>query len=402
MAAGTSEGSGFNIEEMLEWARTEDPFAAAAIFCIINILGTSVIPLPIGVWMMVAAGVLYGQVLGLVLYLSTSIIGAWITFGVVRLVRERIIGMLGKHAETWRRLDAAITREGLWIALLWRVAPIAPYVASSAMISMTDIPMHDYLWTTAIGIIPSSFPVVSGAALADTMLIERKDVDPVVLGINIASLAAGVYVMVRLGAIAMEVLQRDVAANEAADGEEGSYGAANGATDGRPGEVRVVDGAGAAAGVHPSPAKSPAENSARAAFEVLSRALSSRSMVASASSLGSGLGASAQQLGASAQQLGVQVGSTAQQLGAATYSSGKILLVDTPPRMLSELGQSARNLSGSVLGSIGSGLDRLTNGTGSAHGSGSSLASRGAASGPSPGSLRGSKPPSTADLRSLL
>ena len=64
----------------------------------------------------------YGQLLGLALYLSTSLVGAWITFGVVRLVRHRIVALLGPHAETWRRLEAAITREGLWIALLWRVA----------------------------------------------------------------------------------------------------------------------------------------------------------------------------------------------------------------------------------------------------------------------------------------
>ena len=79
--------------------------------------------------------------------------------------------------------------------------------------------MFDYLWTTGLGIIPSSFPIVTGAALAGTILVEQKEVDPVTLGINVLSLLAGVYVMIRLGAIAMGVIkgiQQDRAAAEAA------------------------------------------------------------------------------------------------------------------------------------------------------------------------------------------
>ena len=94
-------------------------------------------------------------------YLSTSA-RCTITFLIVRSLKDSVIKWLGPHADTWRRLDAAITREGLYICFLWRVAPIAPYVVSSAMISMTNISMWDYTWTTALGIIPSSFPIVSG------------------------------------------------------------------------------------------------------------------------------------------------------------------------------------------------------------------------------------------------
>ena len=126
----------------------------------------------------------------------------------MRLLKHRVIEMLGRHAATWRRLDEAITREGLWICFLWRVAPIAPYVISSAMISMTNISQWDYMWTTSLGIIPSSFPVVSGAAMAGTLLIEKKEMDPVTMTINVLSIGAGIYVMIRLGAIAVEVMAK--------------------------------------------------------------------------------------------------------------------------------------------------------------------------------------------------
>ena len=259
------------IDDVLDWARTQQPLVAVSIFCVVNILSTSVFPIPLGVWMMLIAGILYGQVLGLALYLSTCLLGAWITFGVTRLIRPRIIAMLGEHADTWRRLDTAITREGLWIALLWRVAPIAPFVVSSAMIAMTDIAMHDYLWTTALGIIPSSFPIVSGAALAGTMLIEHRQVSKLTLGINIASVAAGVYVMVRLGAIAVEVLRRDVAENESSSGSTDDSACTDSKAASKAGGV---GGAGGEEG-RVAPPRSPAEKSFRASFDVISRQLSS-------------------------------------------------------------------------------------------------------------------------------
>jgi hypothetical protein len=103
-----------DLNRIVDWARSQHPILATTIFCVVNVFGTSVFPLPIGVWMMVIAGILYGLVGGLAIYLSTSLLGAWITFLVVRLVRQRVISLLGPHADTWRALDAAIMQEGLW------------------------------------------------------------------------------------------------------------------------------------------------------------------------------------------------------------------------------------------------------------------------------------------------
>ena len=154
----------------IDWARGQNSTVAMTAFAIVNIIGTSVLPLPIGVVMMVAGGVLFGQVVGLVLYLVTCTVGAMITFLIVRSLKSRVIDWLGPHGPTWKRLEAAIKREGLYICFLWRVAPIAPFVVSSAMISMTDITTWEYLWTTAVGIIPSTFPIVSGTDLHTCIL----------------------------------------------------------------------------------------------------------------------------------------------------------------------------------------------------------------------------------------
>ena len=58
--------------------------------------------------------------------------------------------------------------------------------------------------------------------MAGTVLIEKKEMDPTTLTINVLSIGAGIYVMIRLGAIAMEVMaksgmQDDQSAPVAAD-----------------------------------------------------------------------------------------------------------------------------------------------------------------------------------------
>ena len=356
------------VEVALQWARNQQPLVAVGILCAINITFCSVLPLPMGVWLMIIFGVLYGQMLGVALYLLTSLIGAWITFGIVRLVRHRIVEMLGPHTATWRRMDAAITREGLWLALLWRVAPIAPYVVSSAMLSMTDISQWNYLWTTALGIIPSSFPIVTGAALAGTMLIERKEVDPVTLGINVASLLAGIYVCVRLGQIAVEVIKRGDAADAevADDAADAAAPRSPKSGSGAPAAVSVGSRMNLFSGGHgvPSPV-SPAEKSARSVFDVLARNLASHAQTSVRAVQG---------------------------------------VVEGSARGLADLGSSAAHVSTEL-------LDRLAGSSQSLAtlGSGSSLESRGrvARGAASPAGSGGShsassKPASQSDLRLLL
>ena len=185
------------LTDFLGWAESEAPLTVICIFSVANIAASSVIPLPgLSVPLMIAAGVLWGEYTGLLIYLVTCTFGAWLTFLLTRVLRECVLRNLGQHLETWKRLDAAITREGLRICLLWRVAPLAPFVVSSVLISMTAIPQIDYVWTTALGIIPSSVPVVSGAALGRT-LATHEELGTLSLVVNVLSIGAGAYVMVR-------------------------------------------------------------------------------------------------------------------------------------------------------------------------------------------------------------
>ena len=50
--------------------------------------------------------------------------------------------------------------------------------------------------------------------MAGTYLIEKKEMDPVTLAINIISIGAGIYVMIRLGAIAVAVMAKSGAQDD--------------------------------------------------------------------------------------------------------------------------------------------------------------------------------------------
>ena len=185
----------------------EEPELSFGLFAIGNILATSVVIVPpLGFTFCVLAGLMYGAVLGCVAYVVTCAFGAWLTFLFTRMLRPHVIALLGEHASTWERIDAAITREGVVICMLWRIAPIAPFVLSSMMISLTAITQFDYVWTTSIGIIPSTIPIVSAAALGKSLA--SGEASTFQIAFNVVSILAGVYVVYRLAMIAKAAIER--------------------------------------------------------------------------------------------------------------------------------------------------------------------------------------------------
>lgn len=196
----------FTLAGLTQFAEDE-PELGFGLFAIGNIIATSIVPVPMGVFFCALAGLMYGAVLGACAYIVTCAFGAWITFLLTRLLRSWVISRLGEYATTWERIDRAIMREGVIICMLWRIAPIAPFVLSSVLISLTTITQWQYVWTTSIGIIPSTIPIVSAAALGANLA--SGEADRLSIAFNVISMLAGVYVVYRLAIIAKSVLGRD-------------------------------------------------------------------------------------------------------------------------------------------------------------------------------------------------
>ena len=200
-----------------------DPIMGVALYAVANIVITSVCPIPLGVFMIVAAALLWGAMLGGVLYISTCAIGSAITFELARCLRPRLLGRLSEqHRQTFNTLDAALVEDGATIAILWRIAPIAPFVLSSALISLTSITRETYLWTTLVGCVPSALPILLGAQVAGRAVVgDESDRSPLALAISVLSVLAAVLLAVKLGRVAVATFRRHGVAAGADDDKEG-------------------------------------------------------------------------------------------------------------------------------------------------------------------------------------
>ena len=187
----------------------DSPISTFFEYNLINMIFCSLLPIPLASSMVMVAVLLYGMVLGLFINTISTVIGCWLSLIITRhMCRPRIIRLLGRYEEKWRALDFAIMEEGYQIALLIRLAPVAPLVLSNVLLSMTSISQRTYLWTTAVGIVPSNLPFAYVALLGRSMLTEFPPSDPVLLSLSLVGLAASVLIAWKIGRIATRVLRR--------------------------------------------------------------------------------------------------------------------------------------------------------------------------------------------------
>jgi uncharacterized membrane protein YdjX (TVP38/TMEM64 family) len=172
-----------------------DPSSPAILleYSIVNIVATSVIPVPVAGPLTAVAAALFGLVGGMAINVGTSVVGAWLGLLAVRhACRPCFMRMLGRYHEQWKALDAALTAQGYQVALLIRLAPVAPMVLTNILLSLTSLPLGTYLWTCAIGIVPANLPYAYAAELGISLSEEFPPKDPVMLTMTIIGFVASV------------------------------------------------------------------------------------------------------------------------------------------------------------------------------------------------------------------
>ena len=188
---------------------TDSPITTFFEYNLLNVVFCSVLPFPLASSMVAAAVLLYGMVLGLLINTVSTVFGCWLSLIITRhMCQPRIMRLLGRYEAKWQALDFAIVEEGCQIALLIRLAPVAPLVLSNVLLSMTSISQRTYLWTTAIGIVPSNLPFAYVALVGRSMLEEFPPRDPVILSLSLAGLIASVLIAWKIGRIANRVLRK--------------------------------------------------------------------------------------------------------------------------------------------------------------------------------------------------
>ena len=173
----------------------------------INFVACSVVPVPMSGGLVAVGALLFGIVWGMIINTITATLGSYVCLLLTRSVcRGCFIRMLGRHAQRWQALDAALVADGPLLALLIRVTPLAPLVVTNTLLSLTSISQKNYCWTTLVGIVPANLPYAYAAQLGLSLYDDFPPKDPVMLSMTVLGLVASVVIACKVGMIARRAL----------------------------------------------------------------------------------------------------------------------------------------------------------------------------------------------------
>jgi uncharacterized membrane protein YdjX (TVP38/TMEM64 family) len=157
------------LAQQAEWksAVNENLVLALILFFIIEVIlvGLSV---PVATALSVIAGVLFGRWLGTAVVSFASTLGALLAMLVARYVIGEALRRWASRRPRWQAmlhaLDRGVQRDGWFYLLLIRLAPVFPFFLVNVGMGLTRIRAWAYTWSTQLGMLPSTFVVVSAGA----------------------------------------------------------------------------------------------------------------------------------------------------------------------------------------------------------------------------------------------
>lgn len=160
---------------------------AAPLLFLLGHVVVTVAPIPRTVFTL-AAGLLFGPVLGVALSLVSTMLSAVLAFGVVRRFAR---GLVLPHLDhkVLRAVDARLSRRG-WLAVAsLRLIPAVPFSVLNYCSALSSIRFRHYLAGT-VGIVPGSVAVV---VLGDALTGRTS---PALLAVSLAGAAVGMVGLV--------------------------------------------------------------------------------------------------------------------------------------------------------------------------------------------------------------
>lgn len=139
---------------LLRAAVREDLLRAAALYCVLTVVGCVVLSLP-GVTFAVIAGVLFGPWLGTALCLVATTLGAIAAFLAGRFfLKDTIEPLVKKNALLNRLLFEDAGRSDIVLLMITRLVPLFPYNLQNFAYGVTDISLGAYSLYTFLFMIP--------------------------------------------------------------------------------------------------------------------------------------------------------------------------------------------------------------------------------------------------------
>jgi len=127
---------------------------------------------PVGIWLTVLAGFLFGTWIGTAVVNIGATIGAVLAFLSGRYVFAGAIHRVAlTHPRLHRRLmaiDEGFRNHGAYYVVLLRLTPVFPFFVVNLGLGLTSVRLRDYWWATQFGMLPISLVIAqTGASLAE-------------------------------------------------------------------------------------------------------------------------------------------------------------------------------------------------------------------------------------------
>ena len=153
--------------------------AMVAGFMVIYIIQTT-LSLPGAAILSLAAGAIFGSIMGTFYAVSAASIGATLAFLVTRyLLRDLVLARFGSKLEGMNR---ELELRGFNYLLFLRLVPLFPFFLINLASGLTRLPLRTFVFGTLLGIIPGGFVFVNAGASLATITSLSGIVSPRVLG----------------------------------------------------------------------------------------------------------------------------------------------------------------------------------------------------------------------------
>lgn len=148
-------------------------------FMAIYIVQTA-LSLPGAAILSLAAGALFGAVMGTVYANIAATSGAVLAFLVTRyFLRDAVLARFGRHLEN---INRELQARGFNYLLFLRLVPVFPFFLINLAAGLTHLPLRTFVLGTMIGIIPGGFVYCNAGASLATVTSLHGIVSPRVLG----------------------------------------------------------------------------------------------------------------------------------------------------------------------------------------------------------------------------
>lgn len=179
------------------------PWAPAAFIALFVLFCVCCLP---GAPLTISAGALFGFGWGTVYVWIAANLGAAAAFLISRRFASHWIRRRLARHPLLAALEDAVTGEGWRIVGLSRLAPGSPFFLLNYLYGVTRIRFRDYLWATAVCIVPSSAPLVYLGSVGEMALRGRirSPWEWALYGVGLLALFAGVVLVGRRARSALD------------------------------------------------------------------------------------------------------------------------------------------------------------------------------------------------------